>query len=144
MIIEDITTMSLIEYSVDLEQQTEPQPLPVNTYPGSIESAEVKQTKDGSGEYLSLGIRISTDAYPADYADGDPDGTLMYFNRTPVADAPRARWLMKRLRTACGLPTRGRTIDPYDFVGLTVNVAVEHNEWEGERRAQIARVVGAG
>lgn len=136
--------MSLIEYSVDLEQQTEPLPLPVNTYPAHVETAEAKVSKDGGSEYLALGLRIPSDAYPADYTDGDPDGTLLFFNRTPIADTPRGRWLMKRLRSVMGLPSGGRTIDPYDFVGLTVNIAVEHNEWEGEKRAQVARIIGVG
>ena len=135
--------MSLIEYATELDEQEEPQPLPANTYPATCEVSEERENKAGTGKYLALGWRISADNYPADFVDGNPDGILLFYNRVRTSSDPQARWDMKQLRKALGLSTRTKTIDPYEFIGITANIVTTVGEWEGKKRAEISRILGA-
>jgi hypothetical protein len=42
----------------------------------------------------------------------------------------------------CGGPL-GRTVDLNALIGLTATVEITHQEYEGEQRAQIARILAA-
>ncbi|CAM6001457.1 unnamed protein product [Sphagnum balticum] len=135
-------TISLYEYSVDLADAVQPEPLPSREYPATIEAASLVRTKQGSGPLmLVLQCRVSPDSYPADFTDGDPDGTVFTWYAIVVDDTPAGRWRMKKFKAACGLALSA-TLDPYEFVGLSVNVLTTIEEYEGEKRAKIARLVG--
>lgn len=135
--------MSIIEYSSDLDNAEPPPPLPIGTYPAQIEEADVKDSKTTGKPYLALSLRIPPEAYPADFAEGDPDGTRVTFNRTPVEDTAMGRYRMRMLKQACGLRPGGRATDPADFVGLSVTIAVGHDEWEGVPRPTCDKIIAA-
>ena len=50
-----------------------------------------------------------------------------------------ARRKLGQLYRACGLaPKGGDAIDPADLLGARLEVRVEHDEWQGERRLRVA------
>lgn len=134
---------TLISYSEDLGNAEAPSPLPVGQYPAEIIGAEVKTSSNTGNDYLSVQFRIHADAYPADFTDGDPDGTVLTFNRVPVEDSPRARYRMRKFLEAVGAKT-AKQVDTTELVGLTATVEIKHSEYEGEKRGEIAKVVGQG
>lgn len=134
---------TLISYSADLSDAEAPSPLPVGQYPAEIISAEVKTSANTGNDYMSVQFRISPDAYPADFVDGDPDGTVMNFNRIPVDDSLRGRYRMRKFLEAIGAKT-SKQVDTTELVGLAAVVSIKHSEWEGEKRAEIEKVVGNG
>jgi hypothetical protein len=49
-----------------------------------------------------------------------------------------ARRKLAQLYRACGLaPKGGDTIDPADLLGARLEVRVEHDQWQGERRLRV-------
>lgn len=134
---------SIIEYSSDLASQEAPSPLPVGEYPGEVVKAENKVSTTSGNTYCQVTFRIDADAYPIDFTEGDPDGTLLTYNRVLVLpDTGVVRWRLKKFLTALGAKL-GRSFDPADLMGLTATVVIEHRDFEGEQQAQIARVIAA-
>jgi hypothetical protein len=87
-----------------------------------------------------LQFRIPAEEYPADYPDGDPDGTVLYYNRIPTDDKPRNRYLIRRAMERIGGPL-SQEIDCNALIGLSANVEVVHQEYEGEMRASISKLL---
>jgi hypothetical protein len=85
-------------------------------------------------------MRINAQSYPADYVDGDPDGTTLTYNRLQMEDTPVSRHRWRVFMERVGGPL-GRSIDLNALVGLTCTVEITHQEYEGEMRAQIARIL---
>ena len=92
------------------------------------------------GKYLSVLFRISASSYPADFIDGDPDGIELQYNRISTDDNARNRFRMRQFLERVGAPL-SRRVDLNSLVGLTATVEINHQEYEGEMRAQIARVL---
>lgn len=132
--------MSLIQYSSDLATAEAPVPLPVGTYPATVTDAQVKVSQNSGNEYLSLTFKVSSDVYPPDYADGDPDGISLSFNRTVIDDTVVGRFRMRKLLEAFGL-TLSNSVDPNDFIDRVANVQIAHEDFEGAPRANIAKVL---
>lgn len=130
---------SIIEYSVDLSEQDAPVPLPTKSYPFEIRSAEVKTSTNTGNEYYSIGLYISPDDYPADYTEGDPDGTILMYNRLSAADKPNARYRVKKFCLAIGAKT-AKKIDTTEWIGLTGTCDVGVEEFEGEKRAVVTKI----
>jgi hypothetical protein len=57
-----------------------------------------------------------------------------------IDDTPTNRHRWRVFMEKCGGPL-GRSIDLNALVGLTCTVEIAHQEFEGEQRAQIARVL---
>ncbi len=131
---------SIIEFSVDLNEQEAPDPLPVGEYPAEITKAEFKQSATSGNTYTAITFRVSPDAYPADFTDGDDDGISLTYNRLVVEDNPQSRWRIKRFLQAVGAKL-GRSFDPNDLIGLNGTIEIEHRDFEGEKQASIKRVV---
>ena len=129
---------SLIEYNDDLSNAEAPVPLPTGTYVGEVRGAEVKDSSKGS-KYVSVTFHINSDDYPPDYTEGDPDGTILTYNRISPENTTRARFAMKRFCEALGAPM-GRTIDLNDWLGKSALLEVTHDTYEGITRAQIKSV----
>lgn len=135
----DIT--SVIEFSEDIATAEAVPPLPVGEYPAEIRAA-TKKTSGAGNDYGAVQFFIAPESYPADYTDGDPDGTLLTYNRVSLEDSPRGRHRLRKFIEAIGAKA-GTKIDLNDWVGLTATVAVGHSEWEGETRAEVQKVVAA-
>lgn len=131
---------SMIEYDDDLANQEAPPCLPDGIYPGEIVSAAIRLSTNTGNNYLQLGIRFAPEVYPPDFADGDPDGTVVMYNRLIVSKKGRDRWLMKLHMEAIGGPT-GKTIDPNELLGLTGMFEINSREYQGEKQNNIVRFV---
>ena len=134
--------LSLITFSEDLNDAEAPSPLPPNVYPAEIISAEPKVSQTSGNRYLSVVFRINADNFPADYTDGDPDGMVLSYNRLLLEDNKAARYRLRKFLEAVG-GALSRQLDPNDIIGLTANIDVGTDEYEGEKRNAIKRVMAA-
>lgn len=132
---------SLMEFSSDLSEAEAPPPLPVGEYPATIVKAEIKDSQKGN-KYLALMFRIEPESYPADFIDGNPEGETLAYNRLVLQDTPQGRYRARKFNESVGAPNSTR-IDPNEYMGLTATVGIVHDTWEGEKRAQIAKVLAA-
>lgn len=132
---------SIIEFSQDISTQEAPVPLPEGDYTAEIRSA-VKKTGNASGKaYAAIQFFIAPEQYPADYTEGDLDGQLLTYGRMSLEDTPAARYKVRKTAEALGAPKPTTKLDLSQWVGLTGTVTVTHDEWEGEQRAQISKIV---
>ena len=131
---------SILNYAIDLNDQQAPPPIPTGIYPAEVMGVSKRVSNTSGHEYLNVQFRIAPESYPADYTEGDPEGTTLFYNRLRTADAPQPRFQMKRFLQAVGAPLSNR-LDLMDLVNLTCNVEITHQEYEGELRAQISRVM---
>lgn len=132
---------SVIEFDDDISQAEPPVPLPVGDYPAEIRAATQKTSQAGN-PYAAVQFFISADAYPADYTEGEPDGTLLTFNRVSLQNTPGSRHRLRKFGEAIGAPL-GKKIDLSDWVGRTATVTIQHDTYEGETRAAIGKVTAA-
>lgn len=138
----DNMSESIIEYSVDLNEQNAPEPLPARDYPAEIRAAERKVSKTSGNEYPAIKFFIAPENYPADFTEGNPNGEVLDYNRLSLADTPQARYRMRKFLEAIGGPL-GKSLDLNALVGLTATVTIDHEEFEGVKRAVITKVSGA-
>ena len=131
---------SLIEFSQDLTTQEAPPPLPAGSYPAEIVSAQRRISGTTGRPFANIGMRIAPESYPADFPDGDPEGITLFYNRLQIGDSATIRFAWKRFLLACGMPLSSR-VDMMDLIGKTCTVDITHQEYEGENRAQVARVL---
>jgi len=129
---------SIIEYSVDLSKQDAPEPLPAGEYTAQVRSAMQKTSQRGT-RYGEVAFHISSDQYPPDFTEGNPDGTTIMYRRVSLEDNAQARYGTKRFIEALGAPL-GKKIDVNDWVGSEAAVEVGSETWEGTPRAVITRV----
>jgi len=132
---------SIVEFSVDLNDQDAPEPLPAGSYTGVIRNAEVKESQRGT-MYCAVSFHIGADQFPADYKDGSDDGLTLVYRRVGLEDNPQARYGTKRFIENIGAPL-SKKIDVSEWVGLEAALEVEHDTYEGVTRAAINRVHAA-
>ena len=132
---------SIVEFSLDLNKQDAPEPLPSGRYTGVIRNAEVKDSQRGT-LYGAVSFHIGADQYPVDYKDGGDDGLTLVYRRVGLEDNPQARYGAKRFIEAIGAPL-GKKIHVTEWVGMEAALEVEHDEYEGVVRAVISRVHAA-
>ena len=99
---------TILAFSEDITNAPPPVPLPVGPYPAEIIGAQKRMSSTGN-EYVQIGMRINPEAYPADFTDGDPDGTTLFYNRLLVDDTPANRHRWRVFMEKCGGPL-GRNI----------------------------------
>lgn len=133
---------SIIEFDEDISQAEAPVPLPVGDYPAEVRGATRKTSQNSGNEYAAVQFFISSDAYPADYTEGEPDGAILTFNRVSLQNTPGSRHRLRKFLEALGAPA-GKKIDLNDWVGRTAIVTVQHDTYEGETRAAIGKVSAA-
>jgi len=132
----------ILEFSTDLSEAKAPEPLPVGSYLGEIISAEWRVSQTSGNTYAAIQFRIHADQYPADYTDGDPDGTTISYNRLLMVDTQQVRWRWRKFLEAVGARL-SRQVDLTELLGLTARLEITHDEYEGEKRAQLSRVNAA-
>jgi hypothetical protein len=129
---------SIIEYDTSLADAEAPVPLPKGDYTAEIRGAEIKTSGKGN-EYVNVTFFIAPEEYPADYTEGNPDGTILTYGRLSPENSQRARWGMKKFCEAIGAEL-GSKLDLDSWMGKAAVVNVTHEEFEGENRAKIAKV----
>lgn len=132
---------SIVEFSIDLNKQEAPEPLPTGKYTGVIRNAEVKESQRGT-MYAAVAFHIGADQFPPDYKDGNDDGMTLVYRRCGLEDNPQARYGAKRFIEAIGAPL-SKKIDVSEWIGMEAALEVEHDTYEGVTRAAISRVHAA-
>ena len=132
---------SVIEFSIDLNKQDQPEPLPVGKYMGVIRNAEVKESQRGT-RYAAVSFHIGADQFPADYKDGNDDGQTLIYRRVGLEDNPQARFGTKWFIETIGCPL-AKKIDVGEWVGSEAALDITHETYEGVTRAVIDRVNAA-
>lgn len=132
--------MSIVEFSEDISEAAEPEPLPVGEYPATIRQAEIKVSQRGT-KYAAVTFVVAPEEYPADFPlENAPDGKVIVFRRCSMEDNPQARFMLRNFCEAIGA-TASKKIDVNDWVGLDAAVEIDHDEYEGVTREQIKRVI---
>lgn len=136
---------SIVEYSEDVSQAEAPPPLPIGDYSAEITQALVVPNKDGSGKrHYVVAFRIEADQYPADYNEGDPDGTTLRVQYLSAEDNQAKRVRLRRFCERAGIPVPTNRCDQAfrdeNWVGQKVRVRVKHETYEGETRAAVEDV----
>jgi hypothetical protein len=132
---------SIVDFSVDLNKQEAPEPLPAGKYTGVIRNAEVKESQRGT-HYCAVSFHVGADQYPADFKDGSDDGLTLVYRRVGLEDNPQARYGTKKFIEAIGAPL-AKKIDVSEWVGMEGALEVSHETYEGVTRAVIIRVASA-
>lgn len=132
---------SVIEFDEDISQAEAPVPLPVGDYTAEVRGATQKMSQNGN-PYAAVQFFIPADQYPADYTEGEPDGTLLTYNRVSLNNTPASRHRLRKFGEAIGAPL-GKKIDLNEWVGRTATVSIQHDTYEGETRAAIGKVTAA-
>lgn len=133
---------SIYTFSEDINNAEAPKPLPQGSYRAVIKSAAAHTPKSGS-EKKSAKVQFFIDSaqYPADYTDGNPDGTLLDYY-VSMEDNPMSRYILKSFCAAIGAPM-SRSIDVSQWIGMEATVKVVHEEYEGVMRHKLDRKVQA-
>ena len=129
---------SIVEFSVDLNDQEAPDPLPAGKYTGVIRKAEVRESQRGT-RYGAVSFHIGADQYPADFTDGSEDGLTLIYRRVGLEDNPQSRFGTKRFIESIGAPL-SKKVDVNEWVGMEAALDVSHDTYEGVTRAIIDRV----
>ncbi len=129
---------SIVEYSVDLNDQEAPNPLPAGRYTGVVRKAEKRESQRGT-MYAAVSFHIGADQYPADFTDGPDDGLTIVYRRVGLEDNPQSRYGTKRFIEAIGAPL-AKSINVTDWVGMEAALDVINETWEGVSRPVIERV----
>jgi len=129
---------SIVEFSVNLKDAEQPDPLPIREYTAAIRGAEVRLSQRGT-KYADVAFFVSPDQYPVDYTDGNPDGTVLHYRRVSLEDNPQSRYAARRFCEAIGAPL-GKKVDVTEWVGLEATIETGHETYEGVTRPVILRV----
>lgn len=131
---------SVIEFSEDIADAEQPEPLPKSDYLAEIRGVEVKTSNSKGTKYAAVSFYISPEQYPADFdVNNAPDGKTLVYRRVSLEDTAQARFNLRRFLEAIGAPM-SKTIDVNEWVGLSGRVTIDHEEYEGVMREQIVKV----
>jgi len=134
------TMTNLLHFAQSLAEAEKPQPLPPGEYTAEIRGAENKVSDRTGNDYISLTMHVSADEYPADYTDGDPDGTILSYNRLSPKATPRNRYALRQFIEAVGM-VPGTELDLNDLLGKAVTVRVRVTKYEGDDRSEISAII---
>lgn len=129
---------SVIEFDEDLNNVEAPKPLPAGLYDAVIQTAEPMMSKSDK-LMAKVTFAISADQYPADYTDGNPEGTTLT-QYVMLGRDQRAKFALKQFCNAIGYPL-SNSVDISLWVGLPAKVEVTNELYEGNPQARIKRVV---
>lgn len=134
----DTELKSMLEFDVNLAEVEAPKPLPAGIYDAVVQTAEIVVSKSEK-DMIKVTFNISADQYPADYVDGNPEGTTLT-HYVMAEKTLRSMFALKRFLLALGAPL-SNSIDPSTLIGLPAKVEVRNELWEGMETARIARLV---
>lgn len=130
---------SVVEFDTDISTAEQPKPLPAGVYNAVITGASINTSKKGN-RYASVQFKIGADEYPADYVDGNKEGTTMMYNRLVLENTAQAKWQLRQFCQRVGASMSNR-IDVTEWLGLTAKVEVTNEMYEGVLRANISRIL---
>ena len=130
---------SVIEFDEDLNNVEAPKPLPAGMYDSTIQSVEPVMSKNGK-MMAKVTYMISADQYPADYTDGNPNGTILT-QYIMLEKDPRSKFALKNYCQKIGAPLSNR-VDLTTWIGLAAKLEVANEMYEGQPQARISKVIG--
>ncbi|MBR6515409.1 MAG: hypothetical protein IKT40_00990 [Bacilli bacterium] len=134
----DNVLSSVIEFDEDLNNVEAPKPLPMGLYDAVVQSVEPMMSKS-ERLMAKVTFSVSADQYPADYTDGNPNGTTLT-QYIFLDNSQRSKFALKRFCQAIGAPL-SNSVDITTWVGLPARIEVINEPWEGNLQARIKRVV---
>ena len=129
---------SVVDFSMDLSKQEQPDPMPSGQYTGIIRGA-IQRLSARETRYAEVAFFINADQYPADWEDGNPEGTTLFYRRCGLEDNPSARFNARRFIEAIGAPL-GKKVNLDDWIGLEAVLDIGPETYEGVKRAVIVKV----
>lgn len=130
---------SVIEFDEDLNNVEAPKPLPAGMFDATIQSVEPVMSKNGK-MMAKVTYMISADQYPADYTDGNPNGTILT-QYIMLEKDPRSKFALKNYCQKIGAPLSNR-VDLTTWIGLAAKLEVANEMYEGQPQARISKVIG--
>lgn len=130
----------IVNYSDDITNAERPEPLPIGQYNFEIRSVEIAVSGKGM-PYAVPKYFIDPSQYPADFIDGDPDGTTIR-GFVSLEDNKVSRARMRKFCEAIEAPM-GVTLDLNEWNGLNGIVDIVHQEYEGEIQANAKKISAA-
>jgi hypothetical protein len=120
---------SIMEYSIDLNDQERPPVLPVGDYLAEIKGVEKKFGKDSGRPYLNVKWQITADNQPADFVEalGTNAPVTVFQMVFGCEDNPQSRYNMKQFCKAIGAPMSNR-IDAKEFLGRSGKLTIKHTK----------------
>lgn len=103
------------------------QPIPDGVYNAEIKSAEMKDTKDGTGQYINLALTVLGPTH----ANRIVFSMINIVNKNPAAEEIGLRQL-KELRIACGIASL-RDTDELIGKTLKIKVGIKKDENYGDK-----------
>src|SRR5690349_1836341 len=129
MVTQDTGMESIIEYSINLEDQERPPILPIGEYEGEVTGFEKKFGKDSGRPYFNVKVSISPEAQPADFVEqlGTQGPVTLFYLVMGAEDNPVSRFNMRQFCEALRVPLSSR-FSPADFLNKTCRVQVRHGK----------------
>ena len=137
---------SMLEAEVDVADAPPPDPLPKGEYTAEVNTAEVKVSQKGN-RYVDVTFYISPDEYPADFTEGNPQGTNLHYRRidasvNPLSGklTPRAAYNIGKFMKTIGLHG-GKSINVMEWAGQKARVKVDHEPSVNDRDLMLPVIV---
>lgn len=136
--------LGVIELEETLSDVEKPKEIAAGLYEAEIQDVQVKTSGKGNS-YFAIKCVIPDSALAPDVAENYPDGCALYYNRqlVPKKGDRRALFNLRKLIEAMGLDSNVSEIDPNEWMGRKVRVQIRMGKWQGEDRAEIARLEAA-
>ena len=138
---------SVVTFSNDIADEEAPLPIPEGMYAAEIRDVKLVTRKTSGKRGLDIFFHVKPENYPADFPVTEaPDGVTLVYRRLNVEDTKQNRYALKRFVTNVGAPPLGRTLDEETlsaWKGLNTKIVVKHDEWEGNPRPVIERIIAA-
>jgi hypothetical protein len=132
------TLPTVYAFTGNIADAEAPKPLPVGEYRGVVRLVEPKVSKASGKPMMDVTYVISAEQYPADYTDGNPDGTPLHVYQS-LDDNPRNRYQLRKFCELHGVVASNRINLP-DFMGTEVILRIEHEDYQGIPQARATPV----
>lgn len=137
----------VMQFSSDIADAEAPKPLPEGVYPSVLKDVRRVKRKTSGKQGLDVYFYVAPENYPADFpVEEAPDGMTLVYRRLNLEDTKAGRFAIKRFTENIGAPPVRQRIDDEvlaGWKGLSAKLVIKADEWEGNPRAVIDRVVAA-
>lgn len=137
----------ILTFSSDIADAEAPLPIPEGVYAASIKDVKRVKRKTSGKTGVDVFFHIKPEDFPADFpVEEAPDGVTLVYRRLNLEDTKQGRFAIKRFVGNIGAPPLRNTIDEETLAGwkgLGVKVVIKHDEWEGNPRPVVDRIVAA-
>lgn len=137
----------VMQFSSDIADAEAPRPLPEGVYPSTIKDVKRVKRKTSGKRGLDVYFFVAPEDYPADFpVEEAPDGMTLVYRRLNLEDTKAGRFAIKRFVENVGAPPVRQQLGDEElsaWKGLSAKIVIKADEWEGNPRAVIDRIVAA-